>query len=282
MEHVEHEILGVDAANYEVKVASAKGVDSFLSDLGPYRERRIQTTYNDADDMIFEYNGRKGFAGTLARMEAEAGGSIMGMSKAHYDAKIRTLLAIHRNSNAEKILLVTGQPIETHTEEEKQAIKEMLLGEHTLTVNGTEKTFEIKRVEVAAEGAAVHFLNPELKTKRVIDVGSGTVNFATIIDGHSKDKGSGSIDFGVNSTAIDDLWEIARGIAARTSRTWNRNDYVEVVGGVAESIIEHIQEFYPNAVVIKPKIKVKQKEKEVAPKYANAVAYLEIARMLYV
>ncbi|PAE09665.1 hypothetical protein CHI02_24150, partial [Niallia circulans] len=84
-----------DAGNSEVKTVSAHGVDRFPSAIGEYRERNIKEKHGK-DDIVYEYEGRKGFAGTLALYESEYGGAIMGESKAHLDAKLRVLIALHR------------------------------------------------------------------------------------------------------------------------------------------------------------------------------------------
>lgn len=80
-------IVGVDAGNYQVKVVHRKGVDIFPSDIEEYRERNLEQKFSD-NDMIVEYEGRKYFAGTLAKYESEFCSTMMGESKAHSGAEI--------------------------------------------------------------------------------------------------------------------------------------------------------------------------------------------------
>lgn len=86
------EIVGIDPGNEEVKYASRFGVGKFKSAIGEYRNRHIESSHG-RDNMIFEFNGRKGFEGTLALAESEFGGSLMGDSKAHED-KNKSLISI--------------------------------------------------------------------------------------------------------------------------------------------------------------------------------------------
>lgn len=148
-------IVGVDAGNSDVKVMGTLGLDIFKSSIGEFSELNVSNQNGfSKDDMVFEYNGRKGFAGALAFYESDFGGSIMGESKAHEDVLIRVLLALHRYGNSSSYEIITGQPIGSHTVEEKKKIKEMITGRHTITVNDKERTFTINRCEVAAEGIA--------------------------------------------------------------------------------------------------------------------------------
>jgi len=213
------EIVGIDPGNEEVKFASRFGVGKFYSAIGEYRNRHIESSHGK-DDMIFEFNGRKGFAGTLALAESEFGGSLMGDSKAHADTKLRVLLALHQLSTT-TFQIIVGQPIIKHIPLEKERIKNMLLGSHDLTLNGVKKTIKINCVEVAAEAGAAFWSNPQTGLVRIIDAGSATVNCASLIDGRYIDKDSFTIPFGCNTTKSHDLNAMVRGIVAQTSKKWS-------------------------------------------------------------
>lgn len=272
-------IVGIDAGNNEVKVMGPLGVDSFSSAIGEYQERNLTNTHGK-DDMEWEYEGQRGVAGTLA-IESDFGGSIMGDSKAHDDAKIRILLALHRYGNSSNYEIIVGQPIGTHTQEEKQAIKDMLIGRHTIVVNGKERTFTIARCEVAAEGGASFWSAPTDGLVRIIDVGSGTVNCASLIDKKYLNKDSFTLGFGMNTIRNQDLNELARGIARQTTKRWKKGDRVLLVGGVAERLLEPIKAHYPNAEVLKPVIREGGGARIVKPVFANAVGFYNIGRATY-
>lgn len=273
--------LGIDSGNYCVKICGEKGLLHFNSAIGEAREIKLQQQHG-YDDMVFEYEGERGFAGSLALYESEFGGSIMGLSKMHRDTKLRTLIGIHRYCEAYKVSdtefdIVVGQPIANHTIEEKEKIKSMLKGEHTIIVNGVEKTFTINKIEVAAEGVTSHWSNPRQGKVRILDIGSGTVNYATIIDSRYVDKDSGTLAFGVNTNKSDSIKSLSRGIATHTLKKWSANDKVLLVGGIAETILPHVKEYFPNADVLYPIFNGQY----VNPIYANAIAFYIVAVNIY-
>ena len=283
-------ILGVDAGNHRAKVAGPYGVDSFRTAICDWFERDVVEIHGD-DDMEFEIGGRRGFAGSIAADEDifGMGGALFGESKAHEDTKIRVLLAIHRYlakySPAERRLsIVVGQPIKTHKDAEKRLIQEMLIGRHEFVVNGEQQRFTIENVGVAPEGSGAFFSNPQTGTVRIIDVGSGTINAATIIDNRHINNASGTFNFGTETVGdAVDLAAIARGIVQATTRLkWRSSDVVYVCGGVANDILTYLVAHYPNARVMTPQLRMSNGGISLLePVYANAVGNYEIARMTY-
>jgi plasmid segregation protein ParM len=260
--------MGIDAGNNETKVCTMHGCHKFPSDLGEYRDRNLVQSFSD-DDMIWEYEGRKGFAGTLAKFESEFGESMRGDTKAHFDAKLRVLLAIHRYSNETEHNLVVGQPIGRHTPDEKKKIKDMLMGRHELTVNGVRKVFVIRKCEVAAEGATAGLLNPSKGIVRVIDIGSGTVNFGTVHDMRFVDRDSFTVSYGMNTVKNLQPEAMARMIAIKALNKWSKEDTVRLCGGGAFALYNPMKEYFPNVEIIPD------------PVFANAKAFYEIARKVY-
>lgn len=273
-------ILGIDAGNHEVKVMGPFGPMKFLSDIGEYRNRRLEQTFGE-DDMVCEYMGRKFFAGSLAKYESEFTSSMMGDNKAHEDTLLRVLLALHRYSDSREYQIVVGQTISQHTKSEKGKIKEMIIGRHTVVVNGVSKTFTIKNVEVAAEGLAAYASHPMPGLVRIIDVGSGTVNFATILDGKYIDKDSFTLVFGANTTMSKDVSFMARRIAAEAIKKWERGDNVYLVGGYSEIILPYISQYFTNMKILKPKINLDGTISYIHPVFGNSVGNYELARRLY-
>lgn len=271
-------ILGVDGGNHEVKVIGKRGEMKFFSDLGEYRQL-TEGALDRKGGMVYEYEGKKGFAGSLAKYESEFRRSMMGDSKAHPDTKLRILLAVHRYIRDEnEVCIVVGQPIDSHLKNEKEFIKQMLIGEHELTVNGKRKVFTIKDVEVAPEGTAA-FFNKYTKDKiRIIDVGSGTINLATFENGAYLDRDSRTLDFGMETTKTKDLSELCKSIIAETSKKWKKKDIVYVVGGAAEYLLPIIQSYYSYAEVIYPTIETGNEVYQVEPVYANANGFYYLAK----
>jgi plasmid segregation protein ParM len=273
--------LGFDAGNYRVKICGDYGLMDFISTIGEARQINLQQTHGQ-DDMIFEYQGEKGFAGTLALYESEFAGSLMGDTKAHRDTLLRVLIGIHRyttiyNIEENEFDIVIGQPISKHTPEEKQQIKEMIKGWHTIIVNGIEKSFYIRRVECAAEGVSSFWSNPRNGLVRILDIGSGTVNYSTVLDQRFIDKDSGTLLFGVNTNKSNNLQALSRGIATHVLKKWDSQDKVLIVGGIAEQIVNHLNSYFPNVEILYPIFN----QQYVNPMFGNAVAFYIIGVNIY-
>ncbi|MNG05595.1 hypothetical protein D3C84_887950 [compost metagenome] len=106
----------------------------------------------------------------------------------------------------------------------------------------------------------------------MIDVGSGTVNFGTLIDRRFRDKGSFTLTDGMETLETANPEAFGRQIALRAIRGgWKRTDRVYVCGGGGAKVLEHIQKpHFPLAVMI-----------EGDPVLANVRAFFMIARKLY-
>lgn len=269
-------LLGIDAGNDRVKVCGPLGAIDFCSEIGEYRERNLVNVFGP-EEMEWEYLGKKGFAGTLAKYESEFTESMKGLTKANDDAKLRILLSIHRYSNGNEFKIVVGQPIKKYNDTEKRKIKNMMIGDHTLTVNRETKSFTISRCEVTAEGAGVGLLQPRPGTTRIIDIGSGTVNFGSVRDMRFIDKDSFTEDFGLNTITNKDYAAMARRIGVRALNKWDRDDYVRLVGGGAAILHDPLKEFFPNVEIFSPVSMLKTLD----PVHANACVFFEIARKIY-
>lgn len=278
-------ILGVDAGSHRAKVVGLFGADSFKTNICEWFERDVEESFGE-DDMEFEINGRRGFAGTIAEYEDEFGnGAMYGDTKAHEDAKVRVLLAIYRYLNKycpymTKIVIVTGQPIKRHKNSEKEAIIDMLEGDHDFVVNNKKVSFSIESVKVAPEGSGAFWAKPQDGTVRVIDIGGGTVNAASIIDNRHINNASDTFNFGIETVRNkEDLLGVSRGIVRNTTKLkWGKKDKVLVCGGISEGIFPLLKEHYTNAEIIKPTISRGNEVKELHPVYANAVGFYELAK----
>jgi plasmid segregation protein ParM len=281
-------ILGVDAGNYKAKVAGVHGVDSFKTNVCNWFERNVEETFGN-DDMEFQINGRKGFAGSIAEFEDEFGdGTTYGESKAHEDTQVRVLLAIHRymekySLNEKNVYIVTGQPISRHTEIEKNQIINMLKGHHEFVVNGIHREIYIKDVKVSPEGSGAFWSNPLGGMVRILDIGSGTVNMVSISNKNFIHKSSGTMNTGMETLKNkNDLDGMARGIIQSTLKLkWKKDDSVFICGGASEKIVAHIKKHYVNAEIIKPLLKREHDVLSVQPIYANAVGFYNLAKWAY-
>lgn len=281
-------ILGIDAGNHKAKVAGEYGIDSYRTAICEWFERDIEEMHGE-DDMEFEIEGRKGFAGTIAVYEDQFGGTGMyGDSKAHEDTKIRVLLAIHRYiekycPNTENVSLVTGQPIVSHKATEKEKIIEMLKGPHEFTVNGEKRRIHIHDVAVGAEGSGAYWASPETGTVRIIDVGSGTVNCASVIDGKYINNASDTFNFGMETVNNkEDLAGVARGIIRGTTKLkWKKTDQVYICGGIAKELLHYIAEHYETARLLQPLLQGEKHVEVADPVFANAIGFYNLAKRAF-
>ena len=282
-------ILGVDSGSFKAKIVGEHGVDTFKTNICDWFVRDVEEKFG-TDDMEFEIDGRKGYAGTIAEYEDDfdGGGSMFGDTKNHDDNKIRVILAIFRYiekyaANTKSVRIVTGQPIKMHNETEKDGIIKMLEGEHDVTVNGKNRTIIIEEVKVSPEGSGAFWSNPKSVTDRayhILDIGSGTINAATVINKKFITTKSNTFNFGMETIKNkDDLKGAARGIIRSiTGLKWKKDAEVMVCGGVATEILPHIQEHFANASALLPKL---DGEAVLTPVYANATGFYEIAKKVF-
>lgn len=277
-------ILGIDAGNYDAKIVGEYGIDKFRTPICDWFVRDVVEVHSK-DDMEFEIDGQKGFAGPIALHEdIFDGGSMFGDSKAHEDTKVRILLGIYRYiekycPGVTDVSLVTGQPIISHNDDEKQSIVEMLKDTHDYVVNGKRLRINIHNVGVAPEGSGAFWSSPANGTVRIIDVGSGTVNVATMTNRRHINNASGTFNFGMETTNDVGLESTARGIIRGTTRLrWKKNDNVLICGGIAKEILPYIAAHYENAKLMQPLIQSGGDVKILDPVYSNAVGFYKIAQ----
>lgn len=274
-------LLGIDAGNHRCKIIGEYGEDDYHTNICAWFERNVKETFAE-DDMVFEIDGQKGFAGTIAKYEDEFGtGNMYGDTKAHKDTKIRVLLGIYRymkkyQLHESDVSIIVGQPIGQHNEDHKGYIKRMLKGYHDYTVNGERIELTINEVEVTAEGGAAYWLIKEKNLLRVIDIGSGTINVITIINGKIINKLSRTLEFGTET--VSDRDGIVDGIIRNvTAMKWKPNDKVYLCGGIAEQVIGKVKKHFLNASLIKPEVD----HRELGSVFTNAASYYEIAKKVY-
>ncbi|MFD1953751.1 ParM/StbA family protein [Paenibacillus thailandensis] len=262
-------IVAIDAGGSTTKVYDGVQLRQFPSTISyDWRERNMES--NGPYDFEWTYNGERGFAGTLAQRESDCADSQKGDTKAHPEALLRVLLALHQFCTAPAPQIIVGQPIKTHTPGEKGAIKQMLQARHDITVNGQRRIIVIQRCEVAAEGVSAGLLVPGGGVVRVLDIGSGTVNFGTLIDRQFNDLGSFTLSKGLETLRAAGPLAFARQIARKAiAGGWKRDDRVYLCGGGAEALLGFLQQYFPAAEVIPD------------PVTANVRAFYMIARKFY-
>jgi plasmid segregation protein ParM len=279
------QIIGIDAGNFETKVIHEKGYDNFISSIGEWKKRTAADIHSKQDmefHIINKYDNYKGFAGPLANVESEYGGTVYGISKNHQDAITRILLATWRNIINERASIVVGQPYKGHTDEEKQEIIIALKGEHSVTVNGKRKDFVIEDVKVGIEGAMAFLSSPISGPCNIIDIGSGTVNCIHFLNKRIVDRKCDTLPFGSETSKSGTNFEgMASGIFKNMSGVWNKSDPTFICGGSAEIIELSLRKYYPLAKVLKPKADISGVSIALDTKFANAIGMYNVGRKVY-
>jgi plasmid segregation protein ParM len=242
----------IDNGRKWIKDYSIEGAKLIPSDLGEWHDRSgfRDTKYGEYDlEIIFD--NQRFFGGSLAQYESTWKTTMHTQTKTNVENLINILTALHLSMDSGKVKIITCQPIKVHTEENKKEIREMLLGEKTITINQVTKTFQIEDVLVACEGGvAAYSLQSLPKQIRIIDLGSATVNFATINQGKFIRNESDTLFFGMETQEEINTERMAGRIISELSRRqWTPNDTVILVGGGAETFHPYIKKYFIKAQV---------------------------------
>jgi plasmid segregation protein ParM len=276
------QIIAADGGNFRTKVVHSRGYDSFSSAIGEWNNRKAGDIHSSEDmdfHIVNKYDNFKGFAGPLASLESEYGGSMYGTSKNHEDARIRILLGIARNLFEPVVNVIVGQPYTSHTDIEKKEIIDSLKGEHQVTINGKLKEFNISDVLVGIEGAMAFWSQPHDGAVNLIDVGSGTVNCIHFLNKRIVDRKSDTLPFGSETSKTSVNHEgMAGAIFKNMSKSWNKNDLTLLCGGSAKNMLNPLKKYYPNIKLIEPTILVSESiSTKIDSGYANAAGMYNVA-----
>jgi plasmid segregation protein ParM len=268
--------IGLDIGRRGVKAVCGMKMFTFPSIVGEWRERKLVTDYGD-NGFTVEINGQRYFVGVLAQYESNYWRYMMTDDKVHDDTLILALSAIHR-AGLSDVTVVTGLPVKYHDAANKDAMKRLLLGNHTgrwdVTINGDRRIIRIHDVKVAVEGGAAFWSSPQDGLIRLIDAGSKTVNCVTMRDKRYNDRESRTLNFGWNTGSInsdDDETiqsaDFARRIAGEVGKlSWRSDNVVTVSGGRARELAEALKPHFPLSVPVNNAL------------YANAIGFYRAGR----
>lgn len=258
------ELVALDAGRNGIKVVRNGSRDYFRAAVAPHRDLNLERKIV-RNDMTVQFGGEKFFVGDIAHEESIGGTQMMLASKAHRDTLILTLTALHRLfSGDDRIFIMTGVPVETPEKDEKQRLKLLLYGTHRICVNEQWKTFHIERVEVATEAATTAWALRRGDAYVIVDVGSRTVNYATMRNYKWVDIMSGTLDYGLDSVGIMTPAQFSRMVIADLSRRLRTLPKLILIGGMAHVLAEEFKRYTPD-VEVHPD-----------PLYANAMSYYEL------
>lgn len=271
--------VGADVGRRNVKIYDGENFITFPSIVGEYRELRFKDSLSLEDSFIVTINNEKYFVGSLAQRESEFCRQLLVEDKATDDFVVLTLLGLFLTDEVE-FDVVTGLPISLHTESNKVALKNLLEGVHDIEVNGVKKKLSINRVRVSVEGGGAFWANPKDGLVRIIDGGSKTINYITVLNKRLVDRDSGTLNFGFDTNVSNDIKQMCTRIAGELGKKWGKYDEVYTVGGNAEILADYLTGYFPN---VKPYLldkKIKNGKDVDLNMFANAIGYYNIGRTL--
>lgn len=230
----------------------------FRSTVGEWHQRNLNSN-GDYDVMI---DGESYFIGELALKESYLPREMTTESKIHEETKLLFLTGIALLAHDNDIIVSTGLPIDQFNPKIKNDLVNLLQGRHSVTFKDKEtKTFFINQIIACPEGGGVYWYEinnkPTLKygKKRVVDIGSRTINYCTIEDGSYINKDSGTLNYGAIKlkNSKTNPQEFARKIVADLSSKWmdydEDNDTIILSGGGAILLKELLKSHFKNTIV---------------------------------
>lgn len=145
-------------------------------------------------------------------------------SKIHIVQALTAITNFIDEEEDREIILIYGESVDLYfNSKHKAEVKEALEGNHSIKVNGKKYKFTIKTVQIMPEGIG-HILQDLPKysgVQYVVDIGGGTINFLTVINGRPEPSRSDSFLLGVN--------EIVRKIKEHLKREGYGEQYEELI-----------------------------------------------------
>ncbi len=235
----------------KIYIPSKNEAIKFPSILGEWKDR---TGFRDLKygnyDLEIEVDNQKYYGGNLAEYECTWGTTLHTKTKDNKENLINILTALHLTVPEGMVKVITCQPIKVHTDENKQKIKDMLIGKKSITINGITKTFNILDVAVACEsGVAAYSLSQIPSSLRLLDFGSATVNIASLRNKKFIRNESDTLFFGLETEEDINEERMAKKVISHSSKKWNSNDQVVLVGGGASKFHPYIKEYFPNTQI---------------------------------
>jgi len=255
--------VGIDVGRKYLKIATEEDTQIIPSKVGDARELRLENT----SDYLVAIDGHKYFVGDLAE-ESYSCREMATESKIHQETKILFLTAVALAWDRNPLVITTGLPVDQHTQTIKQQLKQLLDGVYKVMINNCQKNIYINRLQIVPEGAGA-FWNEVLDddgrivkssllqgTVRVIDLGSRTTNYLTIINGKYLDRDSGTLGYGCfELERRDNTPEMfARRIIADLSQRWpsiSQKDVMFISGGGALLMEKSLKQVFDNVIVSK-------------------------------
>lgn len=276
-------VVGLDIGRRNVKVYDGVKFVHFPSVIGEWRDLKLKNDFG-SKAFVVEFNGEKYFAGVLAERESEFSRQMLLEDKVHGDTLLLALIALWHfvDGNTERFDIVTGLPVNMHDNENKRRLMNLLIGDWIIRVNGVEKEIKINEVRVAVECGAAFWSNPRDGLVRLLDGGSKTINFVTMLDKRYVDRDSGTLSFGFDTNKSLDLRQLSARIAGELGKKWTKDDEVFVIGGQADNLVNLLKGYFPKIRKLHTGKWVELDNMVDLNLFANAIGYFNIGKAVLV
>lgn len=265
------QVIPIDTGRSTTKLLNG---DSFRSVVGEWHHREI----SDNEEYEVSINGEKYFVGQLALDESFAPVEFNTSSKVNNENKVLFLtgVALQVLEQDSDLAICTGVPVGMFNGAIKSSLETLLYGEYNIKVNDIHiKKMRINNITIIPEGVAAyhHQLSKDesLKVgkKRIIDIGSLTVNYSTISENKFINRDSGTLPFGMIKTKGNQISDkqYCRRIIAELSQKFSdfdQSDRVLLTGGGALQFSELFKEHYKNLEIVDN------------PVFANTLGYFRL------
>jgi len=251
------QIIPIDTGRSSTKLLN--GV-SFKSVVGDWHHREIS---DDEEYEVIINDKEKYFVGQLALDESFAPVEMNTASKIHNQTRVLFLtgVALSITEDDSDLFIITGVPVADFNTTTKSALENLLYGKYDIQINGVHKKFSINNITMIPEGvSAFQYALSKDETlgegkKRIIDIGSLTVNYSSLNDTKFVTRDSGTIPFGTIKTKgkqIDNEQYVAKIIAELSQKftDYDESDKVLLTGGGALQFGELFKKYYKNADII--------------------------------
>ena len=253
-------IISIDTGRANTKVIAPNMSIQFPSIVSEWYER----TLSKGGDYELELNGHKYFAGELAR-EGYCRTINASRSKIHEEMRLLFVTALATVNPPGETIIVTGVPVDQHQEDIKREIRQYLRGSHEGSINGRPFKFYVKALEICPEGASAYWdyvlddkgsiVKDTSGTYRIVDIGSKTINVATIINQRYLNRESFTLDYGCYdylNAKNKDSGQFFKRIWGDLMQRWS--DYLETdkvlfSGGGSLLLVDHIGQIIPDPLM---------------------------------
>jgi len=252
------QIIPIDCGRNTVKLLNNQ---SFRSVVGDWHHREMSD--NEEYEVIIN-DKEKYFVGQLALDESVAAIEMNIPSKIHNQTKVLFLtgVALSVIEQDSDLVICTGVPVADFNSATKNALEKLLYGEYDIRVNDIHiKKLRINSITIIPEGVASfqYALSKDeslaIGKKRILDIGSLTVNYSSFNQLKFVTRDSGTINFGtikLKGNQIDNEMYVSKIISELSQRfaDYDQSDKILLTGGGALQFGDLFKKHYPNCSIV--------------------------------